>query len=210
MPLPTNLIQEKNKVATASAWVILLKISLDGSEIRLTNNNEDIVYNSLTYTKFPFEFLGVSQDLTGSIPTLDLRVSNVTRDLIPYLKTYSGLIGYTVTIIFFNTAYPNEDYSDLTYNFLITNTSFDEQNVIFKLSIENPLFKRFPKDTFIADYCNWTYGSIECGHSGSKCNRTLDRDGNSTEGYSCRQLNNSHRFGGFPGLSRLGFKIARR
>jgi len=199
MALPNELKQEKNKIATTSVWLILLDVYISDTVIwRLVNNTEDVTFQNNVYTKFPLEFAGISKNSSGTIPTVDLKISQVTREVYPYLFTYQGLIGKTVRVYVVNSAYLAADYSMLTYDFVVVDVDYDEQWVVFKLGMTNPLFKRYPMHTFLADWCNWDYGSAECGHTGNPCARTLA---------SCRARNNSHRFGGFVGLSRIGFRI---
>jgi phage-related protein len=199
MSLPDELKQEKNKIATASAWLVFLEIFIDVSTtVRIVNNTEDITFQGNIYTKFPFEFGGISQNSTGTILTVDLRVSNIVRELYPYLRNYQGLIGKSIRVYFVNSAYLTVDYSNLTYDFDIVDVDYDEQWIIFKVGIPNPLFKKYPKRIFVSDWCGYEYGSAECGHTGNPCQRNLA---------SCRARNNSHRYGGFIGLSRRGFRI---
>lgn len=84
LSLSTAVIAEKNKVATASAFLVLLDIVLNdigGTKFYLTNNNEDITFDGQLYTALPFE-LDIRKDtLKGEIPELVVRVSNVTRVL---------------------------------------------------------------------------------------------------------------------------------
>jgi len=200
MPLDPNLITEKNKLETANAWLVFLEIFIDVSTtIRLVNNTSDVTsFQGNPYTAFPFEFTGLSQNATGTIVTVDLKVSNVTRELYPYLKLYQGLVGKSVRIYFVNSGYLSADYSTLTYDFDIVDVDYNENDIIFKIGAPNPLYKKFPKRIFLADWCGFDYASLECGHSGNPCNKTLS---------SCRDRNNSDHYGGFMGLSRAGVRV---
>ena len=93
------------------------------------------------------------------------------------------------------------DYADLEMTFDILATQADALWVTFTLGAPNPLRARFPQYRYLADHCRWTFKSVECAYSGpsTTCKRTLDY---------CRQLGNSRRFGGFPGLSGGGVRLA--
>ena len=103
--LPADLIIEKNKIASDSAWLVLLDITMNDpneTHLRFVRNTEDIIFDSNTYTAFPFELDQTVQESKGQIPSITLRVSNATRLFAEYLKLYDGGIGAQVTIIIVN------------------------------------------------------------------------------------------------------------
>lgn len=193
--LPADLIIEKNKIATPVPWILLLDIVLtDDTELYICRNNENVTFNGQLYTAVPFDIEPTKASARGEIPTVTLRVSNVTRALQPYLEKLDGGIGSEITLRVVNTAHLDEDYSELEIGFDVLSASSEVYWVTFILGAPNPLGKRFPSFQFIADHCRWRFKSVECGYSGkaSACKRTLS---------DCRLLKNSGRFGGFPGLS---------
>ena len=199
--LPANLIIEKNKLATPNPWIILLDITLpDGTTLYLARNTEDVVFKGNTYLAIPFEIEPTRSTSKGEIPTITLRVSNVTRILQPYLEQFTGGVGSTVKITVVNAAYLNEDYTELEMTFDILATEVTAQWVSFTLGAPNPLRRRFPTYRFIAEHCNWEFKSPACGYSGpaTYCNRTFE---------NCMQLQNTRRFGGFKGLAPGGIRI---
>lgn len=199
--LPANIIIEKNKLATPSAWLILLDISLpDGSKFYLVKNNENVTFNSQVYTALNFDVEPTKASAQGEIPTVTLRVSNVTRVLQDYLESTNGGVGATVTLRVVNSAYLSENYSELTMTFDVLATVADAYWVSFTLGAPNPLRWRFPLNRYIANHCNWQYKSAECGYSGtaSTCKRTLQ---------DCRDRFNSGRYGGYMGMSTGGVRL---
>jgi hypothetical protein len=91
------------------------------------------------------------------------------------------------------------DFVELEWDFEITGAVADADWVTFTLGMASPLKRRFPFFYYIAKHCNWLPGSAECGLSITECDRTLD---------ACRAYNNSARFGGTPGLSSGGIRLA--
>jgi phage-related protein len=145
------------------------------------------------------------------MPTVPLQVSNVSRAIQAYVEQYSGGVGFPVKIVIVNSEHLSEDYDELSYNFSIMESSYDSMWVTFHLGTPSPLRMRFPQDMFIADHCNWRYGTaaagfVECAISAAtlaqypSCQRTLA---------ACRLRQNSARYGGFKGLSAMGYRIAR-
>lgn len=201
--LPAKLILEKNRLATSSAWIILLEITLtddDSTVLRFARNTRDIVFGGDTYTAFPFEIEATKQTSKGEIPTITLQVSNVTRLIQPYLEDLDGGVGSVVKITVVNSDHLGEDYSELEMTFDVLATQSSNQWVTFTLGAPNPLRQRFPLDQFIALHCRWRFKGVECGYSGAatSCNRTLN---------NCRTLSNSPRFGGFPAMGSGAIRV---
>ncbi len=200
--LPASVIIEKNKIATGSAWLLFIDITITPEIVlHFVRNTEAVEYKGINYEAFPFELDTVNETTKGEIPTLQLRVSNVTRIIQTYLEQYQGGIGKTVKLMVVNSAYLAEDFSDLEMEFDILETTSDVQWVSFKLGAPNPLRQRFPKSRYFSSYCRWVFKDAGCGYAGTAtaCNKRL---------LDCQALNNSPRFGGFPGLSERGLRVA--
>jgi phage-related protein len=201
--IPANLILEKNKIASGSAWLVLAEITfLDSTIVRLVRNTEDITFESNVYTAFPFEIDTMSFD-KDVIPSVVLKVSNITRLLQAYLESSGGGVGATVRLIVVNSVDYTADLSDLELTFKITAVSSDATWVSFTLGIPSPLNKRFPLYRYMANHCNWAgnFKGAECQYADVEtiCTGTLAR---------CRELNNSIHFGGFIGLGKGGIRFA--
>lgn len=201
--LPSAIVAEKNKIATKSAWLILLEITLtDDTVMRFVRNTEDITFSGNVYSAMPFDFDPI-EDQRGMIPTVNLRISNVTRLLQSYLEDLDGGIGSTVKISVVNSDLLSETYTELDLTFEVIGASSDVHQINFILGMPNPLNKRFPLFRYIANHCNWVsrFKGVECGYAGveTTCNGTLAR---------CRELSNSPRFGGFIGLDTGGVRFA--
>jgi phage-related protein len=202
--LPAALVLEKNKIATKSAWLILLEITLtDLTVLRFVRNTEDITFDSDLYSAMPFELDPIEDQLRGQIPTVNLKISNVTRLLQTYLEDLDGGIGSTVKIIVVNSDNLSASYSELELTFEVVGAYSDSSYAVFTLGMPNPLNKRFPLYRYIANHCNWTsrFKGVECGYAGASttCTGTLTR---------CRELSNSARFGGFIGMDTGGVRFA--
>ena len=204
--LSPHLILEKNLYSSHHPWLILIDVVIDESEtIYLVRNTEDIVFNGHTYVAFPFEVSVIQHTTKGEIPSLNLKVSNVTRTIQTYLEDNDGLIGNEVTLRVVNSEYLVDAvdltaYALLALTFQILNCSSDAQWVNFTLGVPNPMNKRFPLYRYIGDHCNFSYQGIECGYLGAltTCERTLT---------DCQTHQNSNRFGGYKGLIGGGIRV---
>ena len=197
--LPSSVILQKNKIASAEAWLIFLDLVMPTETLYLVRNTEDKTYNSQVYTAFPFE-IGVIQDSSkGNIPSLEIKVSNVTRAIQVYVEDLDGLTeNCSVTIRIINTGDLDDVALEQSYDIL--GCVCDEQWVTFTLGAPNPLRRSFPPYRFIADFCQWIPGGAECtvAAATNTCDRTLS---------ACRVFNNSSNFGGQIGLSNPSVRL---
>lgn len=200
--LPAALILEKNKVESENVWYLLLEVTLDQELLRFTNNNEDVVFNSQTYTAFPFSIGALESNNTGKVPSVELQVSNITKGIMTHVESANGLINSNVTLMVVNSGHLTEDYTELTLHFTIMATSVDQEWITFTLGAPNPMMRRFPQDKYVARYCNWVYKSVECGstHPDISCNKTKT---------DCEAKGNLVHFGGYPGLAEDSLYVVR-
>ncbi len=167
--IPANIIIEKNKLQSKAAWLLLLEVTLtDDTVLRYVRNFEEIEFGGETYTPFPFEIEPTKNTSKGQIPTVTLRVSNVTNLLEPYLEDLDGAIGSSVKITIVNSDRLAEDYSELelTYDIIACNSTTEW--VTFTLGAPNPLRQRFPLDKYLALHCSFHYNDVE-DQEGPRC-----------------------------------------
>jgi lambda family phage minor tail protein L len=188
-------IAEKNKVATASATIVLLEIQLDALTIRLAANNEDILWNSQTWQAFPFEIDTLDEAGQGEIPSIVVKVSNETTEIQQYLEAEDGAQGAAVIIRVINTEASSSTEAELELNLVLETVDWDEHFISFRLTGPNCLSRRVPDRRYLKDFCPFTYGGIRCGVTAATmvtyptCNGTRA---------NCIERGNSTRFGGFP------------
>jgi len=199
--LPANLILEKNKLDGQAPWLVTLDIVMPNSDqYFLVRNNEDITFNTQLYTAVPFELDIYTQDGTGEIPSINLTISNVHRVFQSYLEAYDGALAATVKVRVINMDNLTESYTELELDFDIMSSSATSESIVFVLGAPNPLRRRFPLHRFIAMHCNWQFLSVECAYGGADltCDRTFT---------ACTAKSNTPRFGGYPGLNRIGVRL---
>ncbi len=201
--LPVSVILEKNKLASPNPFLLFLDVQVgsgEGDWVYLVRNTENKFLGAQEYTAFPFEVDTTIDTSKGDIPSLTLRVSNVTRVLEAYLEELDGLIEKQIVLRLINAANLDDVAIELTYD--IIGTNYDENWVYFTLGAPSPLRKRFPRYKFIAKYCNWVPGGLECGKSAAigVCRRTYE---------DCHDTySNTPRFGGYLGLSNPSVRLA--
>lgn len=197
--LPSVVVQRKNTIATASAWIVLLDISIS-TTFYLCSNNESVSFGGHTYEPFPFDLDPHEENNKGEIPTLSLRVANVTQLIQEQIEENNGGVGSSIIIRVVNSDYLTSDYSELEMEFSILAAEASAEWLTLTLGAPNPLRRRFPPHRYIANHCHWDFKSVECGYSGNAtvCDRSWER---------CEELNNTPRFGGYRGLTTKGWRV---
>jgi len=191
------LIVETLKISSIYPFLFLLDLTLpdNTTKIYLVHNGEDITYQGRTYTKFSFQVELPSTDTKGSIPQWTIRVSNVSRVLEPYLEQFKGLNGTKIKLRIVNAGHLDIDHAELETDLEVQQSFSDAQWVTFVCGGPNFLNQMFPYIRYFADTCAWkkNFKGAECAYTGAAvtCDGTLKR---------CRQLGNSRRYGGKPGL----------
>jgi lambda family phage minor tail protein L len=202
--LPLALRQAKNQFGQGSPWLVLVDIDLTpmgGPLFNLIANNEDITFQTRSYTAFPLNIELPKESSKGEVPSIKLSVSNVTRMLQVEFEKYAGGVGASCTLYIVNAGLLTENYAELTMDFDIISASCTSQWVEITLGTSNPLRRRFPLHRYIASHCNWQYKSVECAYAGTltTCNRNLE---------DCTAHNNASRFGGYRGLATGSLRLA--
>lgn len=163
-PLIPALIAEKNKLATASAWLTLLQVHLpDGTILYRTPNPAAVVFDGQSYVPFPCRIDTVKTDSRGGLDDVQVHVSNVDRTISAYVEQ-QDLRGARVTMKIVNSANladPSATAADEDYE--ITEINLTEEFVSFRLGHSRLLQQRFPNGRFLRDNCRWIYKTTECG-----------------------------------------------
>lgn len=208
MPLTisSTAIQEKNKLATDSIWYLMMEITIPGASptvVRVVRNNEDVSWASQTWQAFPFEIDEVTDDGKGSVPRVDVRVSNVSRVMESYILAYdtyvkaNGFSPITVKIFVVNSKNLASSTPEVEYWFELKQPKTNAKWATFTLGGANPYNQRFPPHRILKNHCRFIFKGTLCGYSGGEtvCNKTFAR---------CTQLSNQNRFGGFPSVGKGG------
>ena len=124
----------------------------------------DFIKFKQTYTAFNFQLEPTILNSKGQIPTLTLRVSNVTSLIQAKLQSLNGAIGSDVKMMVVNSNLLAEDFSDLEMNFEVLAANSSNMYVEFILGAPSPLRQRFPLNKFGALHCNWIFEGAECSY----------------------------------------------
>lgn len=203
MPLDisSNAILEKNKISSNGTWLLLLEIIYTGEPtIYLCLNNAEIEWNSQTWLPAIFTLSGIVETKDAEVPSIPLTIIDLNRSIIPILERYNGGIGATVIIRVVHSNYLENTIPELEETTEIIDVSIDSKmQVQFKLGSESLIDRSCPPGRYLKNHCRFVFKGSDgrCGYIGveANCNRTYAR---------CKELYNSTRFGGFPGVGTIG------
>lgn len=197
---------EKNKVASANAWLVLLEVQFVDTDTGLVveteyvaNNNEDVTYDSNVYQAYPFD-IKMKHEAAG-VPEVSLTAQDFQKILLGKMNLYSGATGSIVIMRVVNSGNLTAE-PELEENFEIIGSSANDYVVSFQLGAENILTRRFPNSAQMRDRCRWRYKSSECGYVGAESSCDLSLQGAN----GCAFHNNTPNFGGYPGLKGSGLR----
>jgi lambda family phage minor tail protein L len=191
--IDTTFKQEKAKQENRPVFLYIIE-DYDGSNnLYLAGYDEDIVYNGITYTRFPITHEFTGENNQGQIDQVKVRLANVSRLIQLYLEQYDfrGRKVIIRTVWADQLADPDAYINDIFY---VDNYTADQNNVEFTLTSKfDVLGVDLPARRYARNYCSWKFKSVECGYMGAEltCDKTQQR---------CKQLNNYQRFGAFPSV----------
>jgi len=195
---------EKNKLVSDSAFLIALDIEIPDTLdiIRIVNNNEDIVWNGVTYQAFPFELDEIKETSSGEVSEFTLKVSNANNVIGNYVREYdayvknNGFEPIKVTLSVINTNNLNSADYEVQHKATLLKPTINHQEVSFTLGGVNA-YNKTVHNRMLRNACRFKFKGVKCGYSGveSECNKTYAR---------CQELNNQSRFGGFPLIGNKG------
>lgn len=182
------LLSEVQKL-TPSAIIELYEIDLTpkGGEILrfhsgLNEISQNIVFNGLTYIRYPVEVTGFAQSGTGGFPRPILKASNVMSAMTLLLLQYNDMAGMKFTRIrtlkkyldavnFVGGTNPSADPTakfedDIYYIEQKKDESIDsiELEMVSGIALDG---RKCPGRQIIQNSCPWAYRSAECGYTGT-------------------------------------------
>lgn len=206
--LSSVAIEEKNKIAATSVFFSALEITIPGmaDTVKVCDLDEEVTWNGSTWQPFPMKVEDVVEN-AGEVPSLVIKVSNVNRAFESYLQQYDAYCkanGYSpikVKLYALNSKALHLTTYEAMWTFNLEKPASDAEWVTFTLGAGNPFTRRFPQNRILKNHCRFKFKSAMCGYNGSQttCSKTLVR---------CRQLSNSARFGGFPGVGAGGLRVS--
>ena len=199
----------KNALATGSRFVWLYEIEVPTSPLtryRFCAQTETVTFRENEYFPFPITHETMKETADGDLPTLNLTVSNISREIAGTLETYNGLIRQPVKIMLvlmaesYYTAPQSSLKAVLEWDFKITSMAMNDGGVSATLGDISLYDVNIPKNKISKRYCRFKYRDAECGYGGEmeRCDKSLEGPlGCKAHGFD--SSDHPSRFGGFPG-----------
>ena len=165
----------------------------DGVDLNYAGWDTDIVFNGITYQKFPITHDEISENADGELPSTSAQISNISRLIEAYMQSYD-LRGKKVTIkmVYANLLDDPDCYVEFSayidsYTSNVKDVIFTLMSKLSVLGVQVPIgifSKRRCQFIFKDTYCAYAGAATECDHSRA----------------ACRALGNQQRFGGHPSI----------
>jgi len=223
--LPQGFKDEGERPRQTSPWIWLYEIQVIPPAVgvqevlfRFTNFPEQVYWPNAVvappgkhWYPFPITQTPVEESGEGDLPQIDLSVSNVSREVMPYMHTADGFQGNLVTAYLINyagkdIAYPAHEF--LQFDFEIAGSSANAEAVTFRLELPNFFNRKSPQNRYSASRCRWKFGGPECAYpvnaaaAFTSCGKTPDDCIARGDDEAARNLPVLHplRFGAFLGI----------
>lgn len=184
---------EKNKAANKPLYLYTIH-DFDGNSNNLyyAGYQSDIVFNGQTYLKFPISHDTISENSQGTIDTVRVVLSNISREVQAYLEVYDFRSKkVTIRLVWANELDEADAYLDEIY--YIDHYEANAKDVTFTLTSRfDVLEQSIPAAVYTRTICRYPeFKGPECQYAGGEtsCNRTFQR---------CKELQNTKHFGGQP------------
>lgn len=193
-----NEIFKAEKNARSNRPLILFTLfNYRGTAENLTfaRNNEDVVFDGVTYHKSGINFQTIGENLQGEIDMVDISVLNVSRFIQSNLEDFDiSDKKILIRIVWANQLADPTAYLD--FLFYIESYHSTDTDVHFVCTTKMDLMERtLPAEIIMRNHCTHRIfkDPDTCGYTGpeTECNRTKQR---------CKALGNYSRFGGCPSM----------
>lgn len=191
--LDAGFLTNKNAETNDPIYLYTIHEYNGADSLYYTDREDDVTFDSITYTAFPIAHSSISQNVKGTIDKIRFTITNVDRQIGYYLEN-NDLRGKKVTVkqVFADDLADTNAYIDDV--FYIDNYVATEEFVIFNCSTKFDILDvKIPMRLQTRNYCPFLFKGTECGYSGAgdSCGKTIS---------ACRAYSNVERFGGFPSI----------
>lgn len=196
-------IAEKNKVSQSNVWIHLVEIGWPQptatSPFRITSDISNVTWGGYTWEAFPL-VIGTINENINEIPQCQIDIGNINGVAESYLLDFSyytkttGSYSVPIKIMVVNSGNLAASTPETTHIFEFLSATSDTSMMRITAGVSSPFRRRFPEYRILKNQCRYQrFKGADCAYTGeaTSCDRTLA---------NCRQLSNSSRFGGFPGV----------
>ena len=144
--LPLSFKQTLFASETDEVYLIMLTLSHSSlpDDIRIVNNTENITSKTKEFIAFPFQII-LPDDTSQGPPSATLRIDNVSREIIGYIREFASAISAKIEII----RASEPDTIEATYDgFTLRGVQADATTITGQLGVEDITIEAFPSRSF--------------------------------------------------------------
>lgn len=211
-PLPAALLATAQTPVLDAPMVWLYQITADVTSLAqptivfCTKSKSAVTFGGITYPPFPGDQSQLRIDSEGNIPKLDLTVSNVTRELVPYTVSVDGFLDRPVRVGLIDPQKTTSSSDVVWHKFRVSGCEI--RNDVIVITLEDRRFSdlELPQGFYSHDRCPRVFRGSECRYRGPEttCTKLLSACITYGDAEVARGHARMHPrlFGAMPGLSR--------
>lgn len=138
-----------------------LRITPYPEQVEFEKNSEGV---NIVYYPFDIGHAPTNQDVEGKLPSVGLRVQNVTLTMADFLASHNGLIGERVRIVCIQKPRLPDGAPVIDDTFEIQTAEVTDGAVSFQLGQYSLYRTGFPNRRITREYCAHEYGGAGCGY----------------------------------------------
>ncbi len=175
------MAQHASQLESESPWRWLYEIEVPTdppTRYRLTNNTSAVQFGTtslgvpITYSPFPIFHGGIKEGSNGNLPSIDVSVANVSREISQALATYNGLIGQKVVIRLVQMAELLNAQAQIREDCTVRGVRVTHEICTLTLSSGNLYERTLPARRIVTGHCGVLFGGPACGYDISTGNLT--------------------------------------
>lgn len=157
-----SIKEEKEKLET-SAILTLIEIQIsDDQFLPLHMGDKDITYDGELYEKWNIGISDVTENIDGTIDTLDVAVGNVSRAMQSYVEANNGLRGNRIVIKQIYEALLNDNTAFVSETYYIMSTIPKGTVIMFSCTSKfDQAGIRLPLSRSSRLHCDWEYNDVD-------------------------------------------------
>jgi hypothetical protein len=158
MTISATLTAATNAQDTTEVLCHFVEISHDDlvTPLRFVDNFDDVVRDGNTYTGYNFE-VQFPDEIPDQVPFCQIKIDNIDRAMVTQIRTLSGLKRMTITVS--EALYSSPDTTERgPYEFELYDVDYGAAEIIGRMSYEDFMNDRFPKDRQTAQNQPGLYG----------------------------------------------------
>lgn len=169
-------VEQANAEANEPTWLYRVNVSDTPEEegegdLFLTNDSLPVEFfrtdneidSPQEYTPFPIKHSGIGSNTEGQIDTIQITVSNISREIQAFIENRNALRGRKVTIRQVFRAELDDPDAYIEEEYYIDSASASAQSAVFTASSKlDVLNVRIPRRMYLRNYCQWQYKGLGC------------------------------------------------